>query len=263
MHVILDLVATYGYIVVLLVVMSESAGLPVPGETSLLVASAIAATGRLSIIGVVAAAALGAILGDTAGYWVGRRFGLALLQRHGRWLRIDDARLRQGETFFARHGEKTVFLGRFIPVGRVFSALLAGVSHMPYRRFLVWNAAGGIVWASLMGTLGYLFGTQLPLIERIVQRSGLALLLAIVAVVVMRSLILRRKQVGLWWARLLHSDLVRRFASAVQRIGRIGEGARAARTTSWRRAVVVGLAAGAAISALVAAVIGVAALDLM
>lgn len=186
MSLILSLVTTYGYVMVFLIVMAESAGVPLPGETSLLVAGAFAATGGLWLPGVIAAAALGAILGDTAGYWVGRTSGLRLLRKHGRLLRFDEAKLARAEAFFARHGEKTVFLGRFVPVGRIFSAVLAGIGHMCYSRFLLWNAAGGVVWATLMGTLGYVFGQQLPLIERLVSQFGLGLLVALVTLVALR-----------------------------------------------------------------------------
>lgn len=192
MHIIFDLVTTYGYIIVLLVVMAESAGAPVPGETSLLLAGALAGAGQLWLPGVIVAAAAGAIIGDTAGYWIGRRYGIPLLRKHGRLFRFDELKLHRAEAFFARHGDKTVFLGRFVPIGRIFSAVLAGVSHMEYRRFLLWNATGGIVWASLMGTLGYFFGSQLPLIEGIVQRFGFGLLGLIILAVLVRALIVRR-----------------------------------------------------------------------
>ena len=189
---IFGLIAAFGYSVVFLVVMAESAGLPVPGETSLLLASAFAATGRLHIAGVIAAAALGAILGDTGGYWVGRRYGIRLLRRYGRLVRFDEEKLGKAETFFARHGEKTVFLGRFVPVGRIFSAVLAGVGRMRYPHFLLWNATGGIVWAGLMGTLGYILGHNLPLAEQIVQRGGLAMLAALVILVLGRIALAHR-----------------------------------------------------------------------
>lgn len=192
MHIILNLVATYGYVVVMLVVMAESAGAPLPGETSLLLAGALAGAGQLWLPGVIIAAAAGAILGDTAGYWIGRTYGLALLRRHGRLFRFDEAKLRRAEAFFARHGDKTVFMGRFVPIGRIFSAVLAGVSRMHYRRFLIWNATGGIVWATLMGSLGYLFGSQLPLIERLVGQFGFGLLGLIVAGILIRMLTVRR-----------------------------------------------------------------------
>ncbi|HEX2348045.1 MAG TPA: DedA family protein [Ktedonobacterales bacterium] len=202
MHIILELVATYGYVVVLLVVMAESAGLPLPGETSLLVAGALAATGSLWLPGVIIAAAAGAILGDTAGYWIGRTSGLRLLRRHGHLLRFDERKLEQAERFFARHGEKAVFLGRFVPIGRIFSAVLAGVSRMRYNRFLFWNATGGIVWATLMGTLGYLFGRQLPLLERLVGQFGFGLLAALLLFIAARIAWSRREQLAAWWAQM-------------------------------------------------------------
>lgn len=192
---ILGLIGTYGYIVVFLVVMAESAGLPLPGETSLLIAAALAATGHLNIVGVIVAAAAGAILGDTGGYWVGRKFGIALLRRYGKIFRFDEEKLLKAEAFFAKHGEKTVFFGRFVPVGRIFSAVLAGVGKMHYRRFLAWNASGGIVWATLMGTLGYIFGHNLPLIENIVQKGGIGLLVAIILAVLVRMAYLRRERI--------------------------------------------------------------------
>ena len=144
---IMSLVSTYGYLVILLIVMAESAGLPLPGETSLLIGGALAATGQLSLPFVILAAATGAIVGDTAGYWIGRKTGLELIRRHGRLFRFDETKRLRAEEFFTRHGDKTVFLGRFVPIGRIFSAVLAGVSRMHYRRFLFWNATGGIVWA--------------------------------------------------------------------------------------------------------------------
>ena len=102
------LLETYGYLAVLLLVGLESLGIPLPGETALLTASAYAATGHLSIVGVIAAAAIGAVLGDAGGYWIGRTGGLALVRRYGRLFRIDDAKLERAQNFFQRHGGKTV-----------------------------------------------------------------------------------------------------------------------------------------------------------
>jgi membrane protein DedA with SNARE-associated domain len=209
---IASLIASYGYGLVFLVVMAESAGLPVPGETSLLLAAAFAATGQLAIGGVIAAAALGAILGDTAGYWIGRRYGLVFIRRHGRLFHFDEKKRLKAEAFFARHGEKTVFIGRFIPVGRIFSAVLAGAARMHYRRFLFWNAAGGIVWASLVGTLGYVFGQHLPLIERVLRQSGLALLVLVIAVIAARVALRQRARLGAA-ARRARAALARGVAS--------------------------------------------------
>lgn len=174
------LLTSYGYIVLFLLVGIESLGIPLPGETALVTAAAFAAQGRLSIVGVIATAAVAAILGDTGGYWIGRTGGLALIRRHGRLLHFNDATLERVRGFFARHGNKTVFIGRFIAVLRTWAAFFAGTGGMPYRTFLVYNALGGIVWSAVFGALGYVFGRNLPALERSVGRVSLALLLLVV-----------------------------------------------------------------------------------
>ena len=180
------LLETYGYLGVLLLVGLESLGLPLPGETALLTASAYAAAGHLSIAGVIASAAVGAILGDAGAYWIGGTGGLALVRRYGRLFRIDDARLERARRFFQRHGGKTVFLGRFVSLLRMLAALMAGVTRMPYGRFAAFNVAGGICWSLLFGGLGYAFGRSLPQLEHDVGQAGALIgLLAALAVVVM------------------------------------------------------------------------------
>ena len=179
---IVGLIASYGYVFVFLLVGLESLGVPLPGETALITAAAFAAQGRLAIGGVVAAAALGAVLGDNGGYWIGRTGGLALLRRHGRLIHVDDATLERVRAFFDRHGARAVFIGRFVAILRTWAAFFAGTGRMPYRTFLWWNALGGVTWSVLFGTLGYLFGRNLPALERSVGRVSLALLvLAVVA----------------------------------------------------------------------------------
>ena len=170
------LIATYGYIIVAVSILLESAGVPLPGETALLVAAASAGTGQLSIVGVIGTAAVAAIAGDSVGYWVGRRGGRPFLQRYGRYLRLNDKTVTRIEAFFAKHGPKTVFFGRFVSVLRTYSALFAGISHMPYPIFLPYNATGGIVWATLFGMLGYVFGQHLDVVERIVRDVGWGIL---------------------------------------------------------------------------------------
>src|SRR4051812_1905171 len=160
--VIHHLLETYGYFAVLLLVGLESLGLPLPGETALLTASAYAASGHLSIKGVIAAAALGAALGDAAAYWIGRTGGLAPVRRYGRLFRVDDTRLERAQRFFKENGGKTVFFGRFVSLLRILAALLAGVTGMSYARFTFFNVTGGICWAVLVGGLGYAFGRNLP-----------------------------------------------------------------------------------------------------
>ena len=136
----------------------ESFGLPVPGETALIACAVLASQGSLSIGWVIGVAALAAIVGDNLGYWTARKGGRPLLQRHRLTRHYADRYLPRGERFFAKHGGKTVFLGRFVAVLRVTAAWVAGLSHMHWWRFLAWNMAGGIVWAALVGLVAYRLG---------------------------------------------------------------------------------------------------------
>jgi membrane protein DedA with SNARE-associated domain len=155
------LVATYGIWAVALFVAIESMGVPVPGETMLLVAAVYAgATHQLSIVAVIAAAAVAAIVGDNLGYLFGRLGGEPLLRRIGPFLHMTKGRITLARYLFRRHGGKAVFFGRFVAILRVFAAFLAGMTRMPWQRFAVANAAGGIVWATLMGMLGYGLGAS-------------------------------------------------------------------------------------------------------
>lgn len=185
-----SLVGSYGYLIVFLLVGIESFGIPLPGETALITASAFAAMGRLEIVGVIGAAAAGAIIGDNAGYWVGKKGGIALIRRYGRYVRLDDAKISRMHAFFDKHGAKTVFLGRFISLLRSWAAALAGVADMPYRTFMFWNALGGIVWATIFGSIGYAFGRNLPLLERYLGQASMAAAL-LAALVVTLALVAR------------------------------------------------------------------------
>jgi membrane protein DedA with SNARE-associated domain len=182
---------SYGYFVVALVILAEGAGIPLPGETILLLAGAYAGAGNLDIRWVILAAALGAIAGDNLGYLLGRRGGRALLVRYGHTFRVGESHLARTEAFYARHGAKTVFFARFIAVLRTLSSLLAGANRMPYRRFAPWNAAGGIVWAVLIGSLGSVFGSQWRQVAHWIGRAGM--LLALTALVAVLVVIFRRR----------------------------------------------------------------------
>jgi membrane protein DedA with SNARE-associated domain/membrane-associated phospholipid phosphatase len=205
--VIHHLLETYGYFAVLVLVGLESLGVPLPGETALLTASAYAAAGHLSIVGVIAAAAVGAALGDAAAYWNGRTGGLALVRRYGRFLRVDDAKLERAQQFFKEHGGKTVFLGRFVSLLRMLAALLAGVTKMPYGRFSFFNVAGGICWAVLVGSLGYAFGRRLPQLEHAIGRAGalVVLLAALLVALILASrwVVNNRAEIRGWATRLI------------------------------------------------------------
>jgi membrane protein DedA with SNARE-associated domain len=154
------LLLSYGLILLFLVVAGESAGIPLPGETALVAASILATPEHhhYSIAVVIVVAATAAIVGDNVGYWIGRTGGRRFVERWGPVRRYAERVLPPGERFFARHGGKTVFLARFIAVLRVTAAWLAGITHMTWWRFFLWNAAGGIVWATLVGLLAYYFG---------------------------------------------------------------------------------------------------------
>ena len=173
MHGLDHLFAQYGYAVVGLGVMLEATGLPLPGE-SLMIAAALyaAATHRLDILVIVPVAAVGAILGDQIGYFVGRWIGFRVLARFGRKIGLSEERLELGRFLFRRYGGRVVFLGRFVAVLRTFVALLAGANQMAWHSFLMWNALGGIGWTSLYGFGAYLLGDAF---RRISGPAGIAL----------------------------------------------------------------------------------------
>jgi membrane protein DedA with SNARE-associated domain len=198
------LLETWGYLAVFLLVGVEAMGIPLPGETILIAAGAYAGAGHLNIALVIAAAALGGILGNNAGYLIGRTGGRTIAQRYGRYVGLNDQRLDAAERFFERHGDKTVFLGRFVAVLRTWAAFLAGLSRMPWPKFLAFNAAGGILWALLFGVLAFELGRNLPLLHRVVDALGLAGIgLAVIVGAVLFVVYRRAKALE---ARLLDED---------------------------------------------------------
>jgi membrane protein DedA with SNARE-associated domain len=148
----------YGLWFLFTIVCLESAGLWLPGETALIAASVYAAKGHLSIAAVITVAALAAIIGDNIGYWIGRKAARPLILRYARLRRYAERVLPPAERFFERHGGKAVFLARFFGGLRVTGAWMAGITRMDWWRFLLWNAAGGIVWAVGVGLLAYYAG---------------------------------------------------------------------------------------------------------
>jgi membrane protein DedA with SNARE-associated domain len=157
-----QLVSAHGYWVVALIVGLESMGLPLPGETILVLAAIYAATEpSFNIWVVIAVAAVGAISGDNVGYWLGSRYGYALLLRYGKRIGMFEPRIKLGQYLFLRHGAKVVFLGRFVALLRILAAFLAGLNRMPWRIFLMANATGGVIWAAVFGLGGFVFGKAL------------------------------------------------------------------------------------------------------
>jgi membrane protein DedA with SNARE-associated domain len=155
---IFDAAQNVGYPLLFLLVMAESSGVPVPGETALIAGAVLASQGRLQIEWVIVLAAAGAIVGDNIGYLIGRRGGRWLLERPGMFHRQRLDTLRSGEVFFARHGPKAVFFGRFLIGLRMWASWLAGATHMYWRSFAFWNACGGICWATATGLAAYFLG---------------------------------------------------------------------------------------------------------
>jgi membrane protein DedA with SNARE-associated domain len=152
----------------------------------LITAAVYAGAGHLNIALVIAFGAAGAILGDNLGYLAGRRGGRPLALKYGRYIRLDERKLEAAERFFAQHGDKTVFIGRWIAVLRTWAAFLAGLNRMHWPRFLFFNAAGGITWAMFFGLLAYALGKNLSLLDRVVRIFGIAgVVLAVVFVVVL------------------------------------------------------------------------------
>jgi membrane protein DedA with SNARE-associated domain len=152
------LVARYGYVVIALLVGAEGVGIPLPGETALLAGAALAARGDLSFAGVVLAAAVGVALGGMGGYGIGRTAGHAVVVRYGSWLGITSPRLNRAHRFFEEHGTGAVLIGRFVPVVRILTGIIAGVIMMPFKQFVAYNTLAGIIWSLVIGTIGYLFG---------------------------------------------------------------------------------------------------------
>jgi membrane protein DedA with SNARE-associated domain len=186
---IVDLFARYGYAVVFLGVFLENVGVPVPGETMLLAGSALASFGQLSLPWVILIAILGATLGDNLGFFIGRRGGRLIAERHGWRIGFTRARLAEFDRFFDRHGPRTVFFARFITGLRVVGAILAGSSGMPWPSFILYNASGAIVWCTVIAACGFFLGRSWDALEAWIGRTSLVgLAIVVIAVAV-------------WWSR--------------------------------------------------------------
>jgi membrane protein DedA with SNARE-associated domain len=182
----LSLIERYGYLIVFLGVMLEGVGIPLPGETVLIAAGALAHRGSLILWETMALGSLGAVMGGQVGYGVGRFGGRPFVLRWGRYAFITPERLGRAERFFERHGGRAVFLARFITGLRVFGALVAGMSRMSWGKFTLYSALGGVVWATAAVALGYFLWASIGLVEHWIGRISLLLAATLVLVVVLR-----------------------------------------------------------------------------
>ncbi len=158
-----EIAREYGYLAVFLGILLENMGIPLPGETITLTGGFLAGSGELNYWLVLPTAIAGAVVGDSLGYWLGAIGGWHLLVRVGRFVRIPEEELNNTKTRFSENADKAVFLGRFVALLRIFAGPLAGMVQMPYPRFLLFNAMGATLWASVMVTLAYTVGRIMPL----------------------------------------------------------------------------------------------------
>ena len=181
------LIESWGYFAVALLVGLESFGVPLPGETTLVAAAVYAGhTGKLNVWGIFAVAAAAAIVGDSAGYWIGDKGGYRLLVRYGNLVRFDEPKVKVARYLFERHGGKVVFFGRFVSVLRTYAAFLAGTTRMHYAKSFAFNASGGILWAAAYTFAAYFAGATLAKVSTPLTIAFVALaVLAIVAGVVL------------------------------------------------------------------------------
>ena len=191
-----DVLGRWGYLLIFAAMLLENAGLPLPGETVTLLGGYAAGSGQLNILGVMGAAAGGAVLGDNIGYWVGRRLGWGLILKVGRWLGQSPAQLEKLRDQFLRHAGKSVLLGRFVAVLRVVAGPMAGAVGMPYPKFLLCNVVGATLWATTMVSLAWLGGRWIP-VERMVKgvvEFGLGALVLVALIVLLPRLLSRFEQ---------------------------------------------------------------------
>jgi len=187
------LITDYGYFALFVLVGAESLGVPLPGETALILAGAYAGTThRMSPWAIFGVAAAAAIIGDNIGYWIGDKGGYRLARAQGHRIRLDERKLKIARYLFDRHGVKVVFFGRFVSILRTYAAFLAGTSKMRWRKFLPANAAGGIVWSAIYTTVAYFAGRALERNSGIIDLAiGVVAAIAIVA-----ALFAVRRQTG-------------------------------------------------------------------
>jgi len=176
---IIELVKNYGYWVVGIGIFLECMGVPFPGETSLVLGGVAASLGHLNLALVIIIASAAAVLGDNMGYFVGKKFGRKIIKKFEHFPLFHYKHIERAEKFFKKHGNKTVFIGRFTAILRTYAALFAGIFDMHYSTFFIYNLSGGVLWAIIFGFVGFLIGNNLPLIGKILMEFNVVIFVMI------------------------------------------------------------------------------------
>ncbi|HXN44669.1 MAG TPA: DedA family protein [Xanthobacteraceae bacterium] len=189
------LLSVYGYWAIAGIVGLEGIGIPIPGETTLILAAVYAgSTHHLDIRLVIAAAAAGSIVGSIIGFWIGREIGYPILLRYGHYVRLTESKIKIGQYLFRRHGGKIVFFGRFVPLLRMLAALFAGANRMPWSRFLLFNTAGSVLWTCVYGLGAYYLGQEA---SRLAAPFEIGLAVVVLVVIFGGAVLLRRHEAQL------------------------------------------------------------------
>ncbi|MEL6439477.1 MAG: DedA family protein [Cyanobacteria bacterium J06621_8] len=172
----------YGYGAVFVGIALENMGIPLPGETMVIIGGFLAGNGELDYKLVLGSVIAGAVLGDNFGYWVGRIGGWSLLVNVGKIFRLKEQQLEEAKERYSKNAPQAVFFGRFITLLRIFAGPLAGIARMPYRQFLICNLGGAAVWATAIVSAAFFCG-QVVTLEQVIhwtaQLGVLALLLVL------------------------------------------------------------------------------------
>ncbi len=226
---LVSLIGHWGYLIIFLVAFLESSafmGLLVPGESVVVLSGFLASQGYLELGDCLWVIALGAVLGDSVGYSLGRAIGRGYFERHHRLFLLREKHIQKVDRYFQRHGGKTIFFGRFIGILRAMAPFVAGISRMPYRSFAVYNAAGGLLWAVTFTLLGYFFGQSWQLIEKWAGRAGVFVLFIFLIVTgftyLYRKIVKSQREIYEWfhslYIRFIGSQRIERFIMRHPRI---------------------------------------------